>query len=1042
MGRRRHLLTAAGALAVAGLALAGCQPAPDPPPPPASAETEPCSRLDAATEVFDLEAETPQQRQLGGGEVHAYRLDLDRGEFVRLLVDEDGIDVVAALLDPSGDRLLAVDRLGAGAERLPWRSAAAARHHLLVCASGEPTASGRYRVRVDARRPATAADRTAVEAAEAYAEAQDLRHRGEAQAAVAAYRRALERWQELGDPRRSDALFRLGRLHDRRLGEPATALGFYRRLLPLFAAEPDPRLEAYVLHGIGRSHFLLGEIDEARAPYERARALRRELGDRHGEAATANNLGLVYNVLGDTAAALAAYDLALEHWSGLENRKEQATTLHNRGQIYLTLGDRDQALADLERALAIHQAEGDRQQARTLTAIGKVLEKQGDLEAALERHREALALAEEFADRRLEAMILNSIGVADEELGRVESALDAYRRALPIFVELGDRRQQAIVRHNLGWLFTSLGRAEEALAEYRQALALKRETGDTWHLGTTLWGMAIAERRRGRLQAAREHVEGALAQIEDLRAQPAGQELRSSFFATKQQVYDFYVDLLMELHRRQPAAGHDAEALAASERARARSQLDALVASGADPWAGVEPARRRRLEELEDEIRGKELQRRRLAADRPTEQQLAAVEGKLHELLRQHRRLRSELGDGGAAATAPAAAPVLDARGIRERVLDAETLLLEIDLGAERSFLWAVTADGLASFELANREQIEAAARRAYELLAATPGRKARAQTALALGRLSDLLLGPVAGQLGEKRLLIAGEGALHLIPFAALPVPGGLPGAPREPLVSRHEIIHLPSASALAALRRRLDGRATTPGALAVVADPVFSAGDPRVAAARGGDPPDGGSSERAGGFERLAHSRAEAESILALLAPGAERFAAFGFAASRESVTGGELGRYRIVHFATHAEIDAEHPELSRLVLSLVDEEGRPRDGFLYGHEIHGLHLPAELVVLSACRTALGKEIRGEGLVGLTRSFFNAGAARLIVSLWEVDDRATAELMARFYRNLLQHGLPPAAALRAAQISIRRETVWRGSHFWAGFVLQGEWR
>jgi CHAT domain-containing protein len=153
-------------------------------------------------------------------------------------------------------------------------------------------------------------------------------------------------------------------------------------------------------------------------------------------------------------------------------------------------------------------------------------------------------------------------------------------------------------------------------------------------------------------------------------------------------------------------------------------------------------------------------------------------------------------------------------------------------------------------------------------------------------------------------------------------------------------------------------------------------------------------------------------------------------------------ELSQYRILHIATHGLLDAERPELSALIFSLVNEQGQAQDGFLRAHEIYNLNLPAELVVLSACETGLGKQIKGEGLVGLTRGFMYAGAPRVVVSLWSVSDRATSELMARFYRKLLKENARPAQALRAAQIEMWQATRWRAPYYWSAFTLQGEWQ
>jgi CHAT domain-containing protein len=190
-----------------------------------------------------------------------------------------------------------------------------------------------------------------------------------------------------------------------------------------------------------------------------------------------------------------------------------------------------------------------------------------------------------------------------------------------------------------------------------------------------------------------------------------------------------------------------------------------------------------------------------------------------------------------------------------------------------------------------------------------------------------------------------------------------------------------------------------------------------------------------------RLYNTRAEAEVIKSLVPPR-ESLQALDFAANRATATSASLSQYRILHFATHAIINSTHPELSGIVLSLVNEQGEPQDGFLRAHEIFNLKLPAELVVLSACRTGLGKEVKGEGLVGMTRGFMYAGAPRVVVSLWSLGDKPTAEWMARFYKKMLGAGrLTPAAALRAAQVEMWKDKRWEQPYFWAAFVLQGEW-
>jgi CHAT domain-containing protein len=313
---------------------------------------------------------------------------------------------------------------------------------------------------------------------------------------------------------------------------------------------------------------------------------------------------------------------------------------------------------------------------------------------------------------------------------------------------------------------------------------------------------------------------------------------------------------------------------------------------------------------------------------------------------------------------------------------------------------------------------------------------------------LSNMLLQPAASQLKGKRLLFVSDGVLQYVPFASLPAPSS-----NRPLILDHEIINLPSASVMAALREETAGRSRAPKTLAVLADPVFQSDDPRIGKtgneesekARLTDSSTEAyrSAKESGldSFVRLRFTRQEANEISRLV-PADKRLEALDFAASRANATSAALDQYQIVHFATHGLINNRHPELSGIVLSLVDEKGQSQNGFLRLYEIYNLKLGADLVVLSACQTAVGQEIRGEGLLGLTRGFMYAGAPRVLATLWQVDDRATSELMKRFYQKMLGEGLRPAAALRAAQVSMQADKRWSSPHFWAAFTLQGEWK
>ena len=357
-------------------------------------------------------------------------------------------------------------------------------------------------------------------------------------------------------------------------------------------------------------------------------------------------------------------------------------------------------------------------------------------------------------------------------------------------------------------------------------------------------------------------------------------------------------------------------------------------------------------------------------------------------------------------------------------LLDSETILLEYFLGKDRSFLWLVTSSSHRRVRVSPSCNDRKERPEILCLALAEQSSPEERQAELLARDLSKLLLGPVAERLETKRLLLISHGALHYIPFSALPAP--LVAFSRETedrlyLIEKHEILYAPSASVLHAIRVETSYRNPPAGLLAVLADPVFS---------------------EEGAYPKLPHSRSEAEEIAALAPPGEKTLLALGHDASRKLAVSGELGEYKYVHFATHGENHPERPEDSNVVLSQEDPQGRPLQGELRLRDIKNLDLPVELVVLSACKTAIGSEIQGEGFVALPQGFMQAGAARVVVSLWNVRDDSTAALMKRLYEALLEKGQAPSAALRTAQLWMLRETEWRSPYYWAGFELQGEWR
>jgi len=399
---------------------------------------------------------------------------------------------------------------------------------------------------------------------------------------------------------------------------------------------------------------------------------------------------------------------------------------------------------------------------------------------------------------------------------------------------------------------------------------------------------------------------------------------------------------------------------------------------------------------------------------------------------------------------------------VQAEINDGETILLEYALGEDKSYVWAVGRDQLASYELPASDRIRKLVGTLRSAL--TPPQLQKQESAseyqarvrrmdrtyeATSKELSRVLLGPVPLP-SAKRILVVPDGSLQYIPFAALPVPS----SESQLMIDRYEIDTLPSASVLGPLRRTTAGKTSAPGALVVFADPVFEQDDPRVAARPS-------SRERLAQerphsltrairdtsgsqyIPRLPASRDEAQAIAAIFSPArpAAVHVALDFDANRDYVVNGGLAQFRLIHFATHGVVDARRPEMSGLILSLIDTRGRKQDGYLRIGDIYKLALSADLVVLSSCESALGKDMESEGIIGLPRAFLYAGAKSVIASLWKVDDQASAKMMSGLYKRI-SRGEGPGTALRAAQLEMAHDQRWSKPYFWAAFAVQGDYR
>ena len=864
---------------------------------------------------------------------------------------------------------------------------------------------------------------------------------GEKQQALGFYNQALPLLRAVGDRRgEASTLSNIGKVYSDS-GEKQQALEFYNQALPLRRAVGDRGGEASTLTGIGSVYSDLGEKQKALEFYNQALPLRRAVGDRGGEATTLNNIGAVYNSLGEKQQALEFFNQALLLLRAVGEQGGEAATLSNIGGVYSDLGEEDKALEFYNQALLLSQAVGDRGgEATTLNNIGLIYDDLGEKDKALEFYNQALPLLRAVGDRGGEATTLTNIGAVYNSLGEKQQALEFYNQALLLSQAVGDRGGEAATLNNIGAVYNSLGEKQQALEFYNQALPLRRAVGDRDGEATTLSNIAFLQRSQGNLDEALSQIEAAIKIIEDLRTKIGSQELRASYFATVQNYYQFYIDLLMQLHQQNPNQGYDAKALQASESARARSLVEQLTEAGLDLKTGLAPALAAEEKRLTQALNAADQKRLNLVNDPQgySNADLEAVKAEIDALLQQLQTLEAKIRQANPAYANLKYPQPLTLEEIQSKILDDNTLLLQYALGEERSYLFLVSKTDLKTYELPAKAEIEAAVEQ-YRALLQSPN-----FTNLSQGqKLSQMLLGPIAGELKGQRLAIVGNGKLQLLPFAALPWGSG---ANLAPLLASHEIVTLPSATSLAVQRQQWQNRPAATQAVAVLADPVFKANDPRLGnnslQADAGDLSQFDSLIRnsCGDFERLPHTATEAEQILALV-PDAQEFSALGFEANYATATSPHLRDYQIVHFATHGCIQ-DNPLLSNLALSFFDANGQKAEtSLLKLQDIYNLELNADLVVLSACQTGTGKEVQGEGVVGLTRGFMYAGARRVTVSLWSVNDRATASLMSDYYRQMLERGLDPAAALRQAQLAMWQSESYRAPYYWAAFTLQGDW-
>ena len=845
-------------------------------------------------------------------------------------------------------------------------------------------------------------------------------------------------------------------VYQQRKGANREAMDIYRSIIGEINRAGNRLIEAKIMNNLGILYNSVGEPTKGLANLEKAAVLFQEMG-HSTQGACYMNMGRIYTLLGERGQAFTYLERARTVYAGFSLRQAQASVLYFLGKLYEETGDYDQAYTHLQQALAIFREVGSTNP-RILVhlAMAEVLLKKRRSRDAQDHLHKALGLAARHNSLSMMGQISEGLGKSSLLLQDYPEAVCHFETALAIHKTLGRVSREAMTLYNLSEVHLKMNRTREAERYAYDALSLFREIGQRQGEAAARHILARIQQKKGFPALALETNNAALDILESLRAKITGSSLRTHFSASIHDLYDFKIDLLVRLSETRQNGKLAIQAFETTERARAQSLLELLenVTPGDDP-ATVSGLRKKKQECLND-LNGKSLYRMRLIQrGRP----LDRVDDEIDQLIVNYRRLGAELDNHNPRYAHLSHLGSGDLTAIRNRVLDRETMLLEYALGKERGYFFLVSRDDFRVFPLPSYAELEYKARTAYHALTVRSRKVAfetlgertrRIETAdsdwARLSReLSDILIGPALPFLKQKRLLIVAEDALQFLPFSALPNPNRKDSGP---LILDYEIVTAPSARVLLFLaRERESKRSTVPRpasrSLAIFADPVFESDDPRFKDLTGLSSDRRqvlAMAQRDSGWKRLVHTRREVRKLLEMV-PSGKILVATGFDATREAVLDPGLADYQIVHFATHGVMDARRPELSGLVFSLFDQQGAPRCGFLSQGEIFQLKLNADLVVLSACQTALGQEIKGEGMVGITQGFMYAGAPMVIASLWSIQDEATADFMALFYNNLFQKEMTPTAALRQAQCSLWQGSCHRSPYYWGAFIAWGLW-
>jgi len=810
---------------------------------------------------------------------------------------------------------------------------------------------------------------------------------------------------------------------------------------------------------IGFSYIINDQVYQGLDAANESFAIAKDLNDPRAMAFALLIIGEAQSRYGEWQSAIASFRQAESGFPEGVDLFEHSILLNRIGRYYLTFGDLQTARTYLERSLLIFNSLGDTSGVSEIsTVLGKISMALGDEAAAGRYFNDSLRLVGSSDNYTALALLKENIGELNFQKGNLALAREDLSYAVTTFQRLGLGNAAARASIALGRISEEQDDLPSAGHNYETALNIYKKLSNSDGIGEALFNLARLKARQGSYSKAIEDSTESLRLNEIMQGQTRNGRLRSLFRSNTNERYELNIHLLMKgSYADDPEKA--ATALIVAEKARGWALLENLEGSKENSDSGNNAETKQEIDALRAEISSRSDKLTALLINdakdpmiRDLDAEIAGLENKLARIEATEKAQKTSNSELQGLES-------FDLADFRTNTLDDDSLLLEFSLGRAESYLWVVGKSSVDVFVLPPREVIERRIDRLRELLVSrsiTPGEstddyqkritEAESTYASEARELSGELLGQAASMLSGKRLIVVADGRLQYFPLAALPMPNS---PSDDPILLTNEVVYEPSAAALKMILAETREEFKSQKDILVFSDPVFSKTDERLSGI--GPARSVIISALLGGFRsitsldempRLPASEQEAESIADVVG-SRNTVIRSGFAANRESVINGGIDQYKVLHFATHGMINQERPELSGILLSLYDEAGAPQSGGLIRlQDVYGLKLHTDLVVLSACDTALGKDLKGEGLMSLNNAFLGVGAKSVVASLWKVDDNATRQLMTDFYNGLAVRKQSAPVALRNAQLKMYKDPRFRSPFFWASFAAQGDYK